>query len=174
MTGVFRWNSGFPVATPFGSQRWPTNWQISSWLVRVKPLDTSPTKAPVGGANLFSDPLAALLSFRDSMPGEGGDRNVLRLPGYFAWDGGLHKTFKIGERQSVTFRWEVFNITNSQFLAGPSGFGVSAIDPFLQGQFGFAAITTSPTNFVLLSTTQKPLGETKAGRIMQFALRWQF
>ncbi len=174
MTGVFRWNSGFPVATPFGSQRWPTNWQISSWLVRVKPLDTSPTKAPVGGANLFSDPLAALLSFRDSMPGEGGDRNVLRLPGYFAWDGGLHKTFKIGERQSVTFRWEVFNITNSQFLAGPSGFGVSAIDPFLQGQFGLAAITTAPTNFGVLSTTQKPLGETKAGRIMQFALRWQF
>jgi hypothetical protein len=174
LTGVFRWNSGLPSASPFGSQRWPTNWQISSTLVAVKSLQTSPTKAPVGGPNLFTDPLAALLSYRDSMPGEGGDRNILRLPGYFAWDGGLHKTFKIGERQSVTFRWEVFNITNSQFLAGPSGFGVSAIDPFLQGQFGLAAITAAPTNFGVLSTTQKPQGETKAGRTMQFALRWQF
>jgi hypothetical protein len=174
MTGVFRWNSGFPVATPFGSQRWPTNWQISSFLVRVQSLQSSPTKSLAGGPNIFSDPLAALLSFRDSMPGEGGDRNVLRLPGYFALDSGLNKTFKIGERQSVQVRWEVFNVTNSQFLSGPSGFGVSAIDPFMQGQFGLASITSAPTNFGVLSNTQKPLGETKAGRTMQFALRWQF
>src|SRR6185369_6298886 len=34
MTGVFRWNSGLPVATPFASGRWGTNWQISSFMVR--------------------------------------------------------------------------------------------------------------------------------------------
>ena len=174
LAGVFRWNSGFPVATPFGSQRWPTNWQISSFLVRTRALVSTPTKTTAGGPNLFGDALAALLSFRDSMPGEGGDRNFLRLPGYFALDSGLTKSFRIGERQSVTLKWEVFNVTNTKRLAGPSGFGVSAIDPFMQGQFGLAAITTAPTNFGVLSTTQKPLGETKAGRTMQFALRWQF
>ena len=176
MTGIFRWNSGFPVATPFGSQRWPTNWQISSTLVPVRTVESNPTNAPAGGPNLFSDPLAAFLSYRDSIPGEGGDRNSLRLPGYVALDSGLYKTFKFGEdgRQSITFRWEVYNVTNTQRLTSPSGFGVSPIDPFLQGQFGLPAISSAPPTFGVFSSTQKPLGETKAGRIMQFALRWQF
>ena len=140
------------------------------------PVESSPTNAPAGGPNLFTDPLAAFLSYRDSVPGEGGDRNSLRLPGYFALDGGLYKTFKFGAdgRQSITFRWEVYNVTNTQRLTGPSGFGVSPIDPFLQGQFGLPAISSAPPTFGVFSTTQKPLGETKAGRIMQFALRWQF
>jgi hypothetical protein len=98
----------------------------------------------------------------------------LRLPGFVDLDAGLSKSFKIVERQMITLRWETFNVTNTQRLAGPSGFGVSPIDPFLQGQFGLAAITAAPPTFGTLSTTQKPLGETKAGRIMQFALRWQF
>jgi hypothetical protein len=176
LTGIFRWNSGFPVASPFGSQRWPTNWEISSTLVPVRTVQSSPTNAPVGGPNLFGDPLAAFLSYRDSMPGEGGDRNSLRLPGYFALDSGLYKTFKFGTdgRQGITLRWEVYNVTNTQHLAGPSGFGVSPIDPFMQGQFGLPAISSAPPTFGVFSTTQKPQGETKAGRIMQFAIRWQF
>lgn len=174
LTGVFRWNSGFPVGTPFGSQRWPTNWEISSFLVPVRTVVTSPTKAPAGGPNLFSNPLDAYLSYRDSMPGEGGDRNSLRLPGYIDLDAGLNKTFKIGERQRITLRWETFNVTNTQRLTGPSGFGISPIDPFLQGQFGLASITAAPPTFGVFSATQKPLGESKAGRIMQFALRWEF
>jgi Carboxypeptidase regulatory-like domain len=174
LTGVFRWNSGFPVGTPFGSQRWPTNWEISSFLVPVRTVVTSPTKAPAGGPNLFSNPLDAYLSYRDSMPGEGGDRNSLRLPGYIDLDAGLNKTFKIGERQRITLRWETFNVTNTQRLTSPSGFGISPIDPFLQGQFGLASITAAPPTFGVFSATQKPLGETKAGRIMQFALRWEF
>ena len=174
LTGVFRWNSGLPVASPFGSNRWPTNWNISSTLVRVRPLDTTTNNAPVAGPNIFADPLAAYLSFRDALPGEGGDRNVFRLPGYFDMDSGLYKSFKIGERQTITLRWEVFNVTNTQTLTSPSGFGVSPVDPFMQGQFGLSAITSAPSTFGSFSSTQKPLGESKAGRIMQFALRWQF
>jgi hypothetical protein len=174
MAGIFRWNSGLPTASPFGSQRWPTNWQISSTLVRANPIDSSPSKNVGGQPNLFSDPLAAYLAFRDAQPGEGGDRNVFRTPGYFDLDGGLYKTFKLTERQTLTFRWEVFNVTNTQSLTTPAGFGVSPIDPFLQGKFGLATITSAPSTFGALTTTQKPLGETKAGRIMQFALRWQF
>ena len=174
LTGVFRWNSGFPVASPFGSQRWPTNWNISSTLVRTRPLDTTTNTTPVAGPNIFADPLAAYLGFRDAIPGEGGDRNVFRLPGYFDIDSGLYKSFKIGERNVITLRWEVYNVTNTQTLTNPSGFGVSPIDPFMQGQFGLAPITSAPSTFGSFSSTQKPLGESKAGRIMQFAVRWQF
>src|SRR5262249_4374425 len=154
LLGVFRWNSGFPVSSPFGSQRWPTNWQISSTLVRVQPVNTTTNTTPAAGPNLFADPLASYLSFRDAMPGEGGDRNVLRLPGYFDLDSGLYKTIKISERQSVTLRWEVFNVTNTQTFTSPSGFGVSPIDPFMQGRFGLAAITSAPTTFGSFSSTQ--------------------
>jgi hypothetical protein len=177
LTGVFRWNSGFPVASPFGSQRWPTNWEISSTLVRTAPVVTTTNNAPVAGPNIFADPLAAYLSFRDAMPGEGGDRNVFRLPGYFDIDSGLYKSFKIGERNVITLRWEVYNVTNTQtltFAANANIAGVSPIDPFMQGRFGLAAITSAPATFGSYTTTQKPLGESKAGRIMQFALRWQF
>lgn len=176
LTGVFRWNSGLPVASPFGSQRWPTNWQISSFLVRVQDVPTTQDKNAKGGPNLFPDPLAAFTSWRDSMPGEGGDRNVLRLPGYFDIDSGLYKTFKVTERQSVTLRWEVYNVTNTQRLTSPSGFAIGPVDPFLQGQFGLGAVTSAnlPATYGVLSSTQKPLGESKAGRIMQFAIRWQF
>jgi hypothetical protein len=174
LLGVFRYNSGFPVASPFASNRWATNWNISSTLVRVRPVTTTTNTAPAAGPNIFGDPLAAYLSFRDPLPGEGGDRNVFRLPGYFDLDSGLFKSFQIGERHTITLRWEVFNVTNTQTFNSPSGFGVAPVDPFLQGQFGLAAITAAPTTFGSFSTTQKPLGETKAGRIMQFALRWQF
>jgi hypothetical protein len=74
--------------------------------------------------------------------------HLLRLPGYFALDSGLVKTFHIGERQGIQLKWETFNVTNSQFLAGPSGFGVSPIDPFIQAQFGMPAITSAPTTSV--------------------------
>ena len=177
MTGIFRWNSGLPTGTtnrPFGFQRWPTNWNLSSGLVRTRPLETNPSDVS-GEPNIFSDPLAALLSFRDARPGEAGDRNVFRNPGYIALDAGLYKTFKLPwEGHSVTFRWEVYNVTNTQRLTAPAGFAVSATDPFLSGQFGLPALTTAPADFGKFTATQRPLGENKAGRVMQFALRYQF
>jgi hypothetical protein len=177
LTGIFRWNSGFPLAAnrPFGFQRWPTNWQVSSGLVRVRPLESSPSGNVNGEPNIFTDPLQALLSFRDARPGEGGDRNVLRLPGYVALDAGLYKTFKLPwENQAITFRWEVYNVTNTQRFTTPTGFNVSAVDPFLAGQFGLPAITTAPSDFGKFTATQTPLNENKAGRVMQFALRYTF
>ena len=105
-------------------------------LVRTTPLGTTTNNTPTAGPNIFADPNSAYLSFRDALPGEGGDRNVFRLPGYFDIDSGLYKSFKIGERNVITLRWEVYNVTNTQTLTAPSGFGVSPIDPFMQGQFG--------------------------------------
>jgi hypothetical protein len=167
LTGILRWNSGLPAGRPFANQRWATNWQVSSGMVRVRPVQTSPSNNVNGEPNLFSDPQAAFLSWRDPRPGEAGDRNVLRAPGYFALDAGLHKTFNLPwEGQAVTFRWEVFNVTNTQRLTGFNGTGLTT-DPFLLGG-------TVPAEFGKMTATQAPLGETKAGRLMQFALRYTF
>ena len=166
LTGIFRWNSGLPAGRPFANQRWATNWQVSSGMVRVRPVQTSPGDVN-GEPNLFADPTAAFRSYRDPRPGEAGDRNVLRAPGYVTLDGGLYKTFQMPwERHAVTFRWEVFNVTNTQRLTGFGGTGLP-IDPFLLG-------TTPPSGFGALTATQTPLNENRAGRVMQFALRYDF
>src|SRR5678815_3884229 len=104
-TGIFRWNSGLPIQTPFDCCVWATNWNVQSNGVRVQPIQSSPTK--VGQPNLFSDPEAAYRSFRPARPGEDGDRNVLRAPGYISLDAGLYKSFKMPwEGHQLQFRWE--------------------------------------------------------------------
>jgi len=173
MTGIFRWNSGLPTQTalgaplrPFAFQRWATNWQISSGMVSVRPIQTSFGDVN-GEPNLFADPTAVYQSYRDPRPGEGGDRNTLRQPGYFSLDAGLNKTFRMPwEGHALTFRWEVFNVTNTQRFTGFNGTGLNT-DPFI---FGGAP----PPGFGQFTATQVPLGETKAGRLMQFGLRYVF
>lgn len=57
----------------------------------------------------------------------------MRSPGYFTLDTGLHKTFSMPwEGHEVTFRWEVFNVTNTQALTGFNGTGLTT-DPFIFG-----------------------------------------
>ena len=163
LTGIFRFNTGAPSGEPFDADRWATNWNVQSNAVRVRPLDSSPTRT--GEPNMFSNPTAAFQSYRSARPGEAGDRNILRYPGYISLDSGLYKTFKLGESQSLQFRWEVFNVTNTQRLTDAIGFGIPQ-DPYLGG--------TPSADFGKLTATQTPLNETKAGRVMQFALRLQF
>ncbi len=168
MTGIFRWNSGFPTAVqrPFAFQRWATNWQVSSGMVATDRVASSPGDVD-GEPNLFADPQAAFASYRDPLPGEPGDRNKLRFPGYISLDAGLHKTFNMPwENHRLTFRWEVFNVTNTQRLTGFSGTGLPT-DPFVLGG-------NAPTTFGRFTATQTPLNETIAGRSMQFALRYTF
>ncbi|HKE56078.1 MAG TPA: carboxypeptidase-like regulatory domain-containing protein [Pyrinomonadaceae bacterium] len=165
-TGIFRWNSGLPFQTPFDCCVWATNWNVQSNGVRVNPLRASTTKT--GTPNAFSDALAAYRTFRPARPGEVGDRNVLRAPGYISLDGGLYKTFKLPwEGHSLQFRWEVFNVTNTQRFDGLTISDLSlGSDPFLGGN--------PNSDFGRFTSTQTPLNETKAGRVMQFALRYQF
>ena len=168
LTGIFRWNSGLPTAgvRPFAFQRWATNWQISSGMVALQPVQTASGDVN-GEPNLFADPQAAYESYRDPLPGEPGDRNKLRFPGYVSLDAALHKNFEMPwEGHHLTFRWEVFNVTNTQRLTGLSGTGLST-DPFVFGG-------TAPVTFGRFTATQTPLNETKAGRSMQFALRYVF
>ena len=165
-TGIFRWNTGIPLISPNDCCFWATNWNVQSTGVRVAPLTSSPTKS--GTPNLFRDPNAAYSSFRNARPGEAGDRNILRGPSYISLDGGLYKTFQLPwEGHTLQFRWEVFNITNTQRFDGQTIADLSlGVDPFLSGN--------PNSDFGKFTSTQTPLNETKAGRVMQFALRYQF
>ncbi len=166
-SGIFRWNSGLPIQTPFDCCVWATNWNVQSNGVRVAPVQSSPTRE--GSPNIFSDPDAVYSSFRPARPGEVGDRNVLRAPSYITLDMGLNKTFNMPwEGHQLQFRWEVFNVTNTQRFDGLTISDLSLdTDPHLG--------TTSPSSdFGKFTSTQTPLNETKAGRVMQFGLRYIF
>jgi len=169
-TGIFRWNSGLPIQTPFDCCVWATNWNVQSNGVRVQPVQSSPTGNGANGTpNIFSDPQAVYRSFRPARPGEVGDRNVLRAPSYISLDMGLYKSFKLPwEGHALQFRWEVFNVTNTQRFDGLTIADLSlGPDPFL-------GASSPNSDFGRFTSTQTPLNETKAGRVMQFALRYTF
>jgi hypothetical protein len=163
LTGIFRWNSGAPVQTPFDAAQWATNWNVQSNGVRIRDIKANPTKKGES-PNLFGDPKAAYQSFRNALPGEVGDRNIFRLPSYITLDMGLGKTFTMpyNDGHKLQFRWEVFNVTNTQrlgdLLVTREGLGLSQ-DPDLSTPppvFGnFTGIQGSP-------------------RVMQFALKYNF
>lgn len=165
LTGIFRYSSGAPVGTPFDVGFWSTNWQITSWGTRLRPVAIGNNDVN-GSPNLFADPVAAYQSFRNSRAGEVGERNVFRLPSFITVDAGLSKTFKMwyAESHKLQFRWEVFNVTNTQ------RFGV--ISDFSLNQNPYSG-EPSP-DFGRYIGSQTPIGENRPGRVMQFALRYIF
>jgi hypothetical protein len=162
ISSIFRWNSGLPLSAPFDAGMWSTNWEIESNGVAQTPLTTAPNRGGINPPNVFGDPIAAYRSFRNSLPGESGDRNTMRLPGYIDLDMGLAKTFKLPwkEGHSLQIRWDVFNVTNTQRMGAVEAnhydleFNPSQGSP--SPKFGtFTGIQGSP-------------------RVMQVALRYQF
>jgi hypothetical protein len=161
LTSIFRYNSGLPVSSPVDVGGWPTNWNVRSWSVPLGTIQANPTRGGNGQApNLFGDPEAAYRSFRSPAPGETGARNILRGMPFFTLDAGLYKSFGMpwNEKHKLTFRWEVFNVTNTQFLQGNADV-TNGLDP----QFG----SPGPTFYNFTSIQGNP-------RIMQFALRYDF
>jgi hypothetical protein len=160
ISGLFRWTSGFPATVEPGSN-WPTNYELTSSAVQIRPAGPTGIFMVNGNANLFKDPDAASQAFRFAYPGESGQRNTLRGPGYFGVDTGVGKSWKLSESQAVKFSWETFNVTNSP------RFDVGSLQAF--GNLGGGNLifrnTASFGNFT--STATKP-------RIMQFALRFSF
>ncbi|HYP52798.1 MAG TPA: carboxypeptidase-like regulatory domain-containing protein [Pyrinomonadaceae bacterium] len=166
MSGIFRYNSGLPFDAPSDIGIWATNWQLTSNGVRTRPIEADNSANVDGRPNVFADPLAAYRSFRNARAGEVGDRNVLRLPSFVTLDMGLAKTFKMwyAETHDLTFRGEVFNVTNTQRFGTNSSFGLN-VDPQ----------TGEPTSdFGRFTGMQTPVGEDRPGRVMQFALRYRF
>jgi len=154
LTGLFHWSSGLPFSV-FPGDGWPTNYDLTGEAVEIgNPGKIGVYRDSSGNPTMFKNADAARAAFRDPFPGEGGQRNELRGPGYFGIDAGLDKDWKIREGQTLSFAWEAFNITNSvRFDAALSS-----------NQFDL----TSSTNFGAYSSTlTQP-------RVMQFMLRYTF
>jgi hypothetical protein len=170
LSGIFRWNSGLPVgfygdSGVFDDTRWATNWNVQSNGTRIRPIDTCPTRGGTDAPRLFGcNTLDAYRSFRNAKPGETGDRNVFRVPGYVDLDMGLGKSFKMpwSERHKLQIRVEAFNITNTQRLGqydtSRTGFGI-VLDP---------QTATPPTNWSNFTAIQG------SPRVMQFGFRYEF
>jgi hypothetical protein len=170
LSQIFRWNSGLPVgfygdSGVFDDTRWATNWNVQSNATRINPITTCPTRGGATAAKLFGcDTTAIYRSFRNAKPGETGDRNVFRVPGYVVMDIGLGKSFKMpwSEGHKLQIRAEAFNITNTQRMGqydtSRTGFGV-VLDP---------QTATPPTNWSNFTAIQG------TPRVFQFGFRYEF
>ena len=153
VSGIFHWTSGLPFTMASGNG-WSTNWQLQGQAIQTGPTGKIGIfRDSSGNPNAFQNPTQAAGAFRFPYPGESGQRNELRGPGYFELDDGLYKTWKITEGQSLKFAWEAFNVTNSpRFDAAQAAFSYGLT-------FGiFGAYT---------NTLSVP-------RVMQFSLRYEF
>ena len=165
LTGVMRWTSGFPFGINNGAQ-WATNWELSGYspLLGAKPatgtfIDAcgNPTVFRIPGTCAGGNRSSEASDFinntwRFAYAGESGPRNNFRGPGYFGWDMGLTKNWKIQEGKTLRFSWEVFNVFNN--VRFDALFNQSSIDS--SGSFGtYSTTLTSP-------------------RKMQFGLRFDF
>ncbi len=120
LAGIYRWNSGQPIITPFDAAQWATNWNVQSNGTRIRPVNFGVVRST---QNAFTDPQAAFNSFRNARPGETGERNVFRGPGYSTLDLGLSKTWTMpwSEKHKFQFRVEAFNVTNVQYFDAQRG-----------------------------------------------------
>jgi hypothetical protein len=164
-TGIYRWNSGLPISVPFDAQQWATNWNAQSNGTRTGPIAICNNRST---QNIFCDPSAAFKNFRNAIPGETGERNVFRLPGYSTLDLGLSKSFGMpwGESHKLQVRWEVFNVFNYQYLNGDnatrSSYGLPR-DP------GISPTSRPASDFGKIFTSIQG-----APRRMQFGVRYSF
>jgi len=171
LSNIFRWNSGLPTgfygdSGVFDDARWATNWNVQSNVTRIRPVDSCADRGTATtAAKLFGcDPKTVYQSFRNAKPGETGDRNVFRVPGYVDLDVGLGKSFRMpwSENHKLQIRVEAFNVTNTQRMGqydtSRTGFGV-VLDP---------QSATPPTNWSNFTAIQG------SPRVMQFGFRYEF
>jgi len=159
VSGLYRQTTGLPISVRDG-QNWPTNYQWQGWATPIKAVPgmettksaPAPTKAGTSGPNMFADAAAAFASFDFTYPGQTGNRNCLRVDGYFTIDTSVGKRFRMpySEKHSLQFRWESFNVTNSVRFDSPS---INIGSPNTFGKYS--------------STLTQP-------RVMQFGLRYEF
>lgn len=156
LSGLFRLASGFPFSVGNGAQ-WPTDWDLEGNAYQTAPVTTGTFKSAGDPTivNAFGEGSNAQNNFVEPLPGQAGQRNNLRGPGFFGVDMSLAKRWQMpyNEHHSLQFRWEVFNITNHV------GFDAQSIDAYIDSSganFGnYSRLNTNP-------------------RVMQFALRYEF
>ena len=159
VSGLMRVTSGLPLSVLNGLA-WPTCYCYQHFAETdgQVPEQTNTKNARLigggSGPNVFSDPAAALASFRQVLPGEVGQRNNLRGDGIFSIDMALGKRFPMPfEGHSIQFRAEAFNLTNSVRFNADAWETLSFVFP---GSFGnYSQVMIPP-------------------RVMQFGLRYEF
>jgi hypothetical protein len=156
-------------SVPFDSAQWATNWNVQSNGTRVRPVKIVNSRAT---QNVFESPQVGYNSFRNAKPGETGERNTLRLPGYSAVDLGLSKSFDMpwSENHKLSVRFEVFNVANFQPLTDG---GQSRATFGLQQDSDVIGTTANPNpapasfGKILTNTQGRP-------RNIQFGFRYSF
>ena len=157
MSGVFRWDSGYPFDGFYDATGWQTNWNIRSYMTQTRPVSTG-TFYTSTGPNIFQNPEDAVTAWRTPHPGETGTRNPIRLPGTWNIDLGIAKSFNMPYREGhkITIRVEAFNVTNTPFFDGQS-----------VGTLGYTGSAAPPNFGKYTAMSNEP-------RIMQFAFRYDF
>lgn len=155
-SGIVRWTSGFPFSVGNG-YNWPTDWELSGNGYQTGHVSTGTyyNKDNLGEVSVFSNGYQAAGSFREPYPGEAGQRNWLRGPGFYSADMSLAKSWTMpwSEGQNLQFRWSVFNVGNVK------RFDALSLNSYLD------VYGSSFGDYTRLST--KP-------RVMEFSLRYQF
>ena len=161
LSGLMRWTSGFPFTVDNGNF-WPTDWDeqgIANML--VKPSTGHFTQSS-GAVSVFPNPTAAFGDFAHPFPGQSGSRNAVRGDGYVGVDMAVAKRWQMPwERQTLQFRWEVFNVFNQVRFNALSGLGTQACACI-------ASLQQVPNTFGNYT------GLLTQPRVMQFALRYEF
>jgi hypothetical protein len=167
LSSLGRWTSGFPFSVSSGAG-WSTNFELegTSVLIGPKPktgvyIDSSGIPNAFKNAQSIQcncpyapDPDNGPVLFRTTYPGEAGQRNNFRGPGFFSIDGGLNKSWMFSETRMIRFSWEVFNVTNSvRFDAANAVETEDLVD--ITGVGKFQRTLTTP-------------------RVMQFSIRFAF
>ncbi len=163
VSGLWRWTSGFPFSVQNCRSCWATNWNLQGNAALVTPgvvPESGAFKNVIdGNPATFRDPQDALKYFRNILPGESGDRNILRGDGLFSIDLGLSKRWRMpwSDNQRVVFRWDMYNLTNTP------RFDLADVDmlPDIDTTFGRYNST--------LATC-----DGGAGRCMNFLLKYEF
>jgi hypothetical protein len=168
--GVFRWTSGFPFNIVNSRCCWPTNWNYQGNAELAVPGQFPETVSPAernvvgqdaqgnfGRPSPFADPSAVLKQIRFALPGEVGFRNMVRGDGYIGADIGVGKAFELPSNQRLRFRWEIFNVTNTQ-------------------RFNTADVSMTPDVTSTFGRYNSVLGtcDGRAGRCMQASLKYEF
>jgi hypothetical protein len=167
LAGIYRWNTGLPITSPFDDARWATNWNVQAGVTPTAPIHTCISKTDAqpklfGGCDIKT----TYQSFRNAYPGETGPRNYLRYPSYMNLDLGMAKSFNMpwSEKHQLQIRWDIFNVANYQNFTSVdlsrTGFGIVR-DPALRNQ-------NPPSNWSNLQGIQEN------PRVFQVGARYSF
>jgi len=148
LSSLLRYHSGAPT-TVGGALAYNANYWLSSLAIPIAPVSSGLHADENGNPSLFAT-TSTVNHFEDELPGHTGARAVVRLPAMFVIDIAVVKLFPLPwEGQRVTFRAEAFNAFNNVNFSNPS---LSLQSPGTFGEFQAVA----------------------DGRVMQFALRYEF